>query len=173
MTGWARPSYSRQSTGRTTDLVCTSLHFKVLISSPKVSINELCAVTHIHLVCRWAHSFLSISGHTKIHTPNEHCIFMNYFTSFYSVKCAKIKILVSNWLKFIVSLMKALLKEGLPNDVRSDLLKEPVTHWNIILPQIILVHPIAIHNVYYAQIQWIAFFLCKNPTSWWKDSDNF
>ena len=36
-------------------------------------------------------------------------------------------------------LVRALLVEGLPKDVKSDLRSDAVTHWNLILPQIVCI----------------------------------
>ena len=51
-----------------------------------------------------------------------------------------------------ICFIRALLKEGLPKDVRSGLLREPVTHWNLILPQIICY--IVVLKVLKLQIEW-------------------
>ena len=50
------------------------------------------------------------------------------------------------------SFIRALLVEGLPKDVRSGLRREPVTHWNLILPQIICY--IVVLKVLKLQIEW-------------------
>ena len=55
---------------------------------------------------------------------------------------------------------RALLKEGLPKDVRSGLLREPVTHWNLILPQIICY--IVVLKVLKLQIEWSIAYLFFN-----------
>ena len=52
----------------------------------------------------------------------------------------------------IASFIRALLVEGLPKDVRSGLRREPVTHWNLILPQIICY--IVVLKVLKLQIEW-------------------
>ena len=60
----------------------------------------------------------------------------------------------------IASFIRALLVEGLPKDVRSGLLREPVTHWNLILPQIICY--IVVLKVLKLQIEWSLAYLFFN-----------